>query len=424
MTRLFRNIGWLLGGRGLNAVLSLIYLALATNALGMAQFGIFAMIVAMGQIVSGIANFQTWQFVVRWGAQNGGASEAAGFAVALDMLSWVLGTVLAAILVSTAPLWLPIPQELLWLTFGYCIVSLLAIRTTPIGLLRLRFEFGKATATEAIQPIIRASGAGLAWLYMPSVTGFILAWAAAEVAVTIALWIVALRRDRIAFSHISLRAIPAKHADAWRFVWSTNMSGSLIIAGKQLIILMVGAIGGEAFAGGFRVASQLGQALVQLAQTISKAILPELVHAKENARLIAQRMANIALVAGILAVLVALFFGRWGLVAIAGEEFSVVYWTMVILSIAGAVELIGASLESLLVSAGRAQTAFLVRAGPTLLALLLLETAMAWNGLKGAGFAVLGASSLSVIGFWIAILSLQQIRITVEPEIDDKEGSG
>ena len=420
MTRLFRNIGWLLGGRGLNGVLSLVYLALATNTLGMAQFGIFAIIVAIGQIVTGLANFQTWQFVVRWGAQDKGPSEATGFAIALDLLSLVLGTVLAAILTWTATLWLPIPEDLLWLTFGYCIVSLISIRTTPIGLLRLRFQFGKATAAEAVQPIIRTIGAVLAWLYMPTVTGFVLAWAASEIFVALALWSVAARGGGIDLSQISLSRIPAKHRDAWRFVWSTNMSGSLTIAGKQLMILMVGAIGGEALAGGFHVASKLGQALVSLAQAISKAIYPELVHAKEDAQLIAQRMANIALIGGVIAVLVSLFAGRWGL-GFFGEEFRGVYWAMVILSIAGAVELIGASLESLLVSAGRAATAFIVRGVPTILAILLLEVAMDWNGLKGAAFAVLGASSLAVVGFWTAIISLQQIRITIEPLDEQKD---
>ena len=116
---------------------------------------------------------------------------------------------------------------------------------------------------------------------MPTVTGFVLAWAAAEVAVAAALWIIAAKEERIDLSRVSLRRIPNSHPDAWRFVWSTNMSGSLTIAGKQVMILMVGSIGGEALAGGFRVASQLGQALVVLAQTISKAIYPELVHAKK-----------------------------------------------------------------------------------------------------------------------------------------------
>lgn len=414
MRRLWQNIGWLLGGRGINAGLSLVYLALATRTLGLDGFGFFAIIIALGQTVTGIANFQTWQFVVRWGAGEDGPGEATGFAIALDLLSVAMGTVLAGVLVFTAQFWLPLPDELLWVAFGYCIVSLLSIRTTPTGLLRLRFKYGTATAAEAVQPAIRAAGAGLAFAFMPTVAGFVLAWAAAEVAVAVALWFAAARNERIDLSRISLREIPRDHPEAWRFVWSTNMTGSLNVGAKQVMILLVGAIGGEAFAGGFRVASQLGQALVQLAQTVSKAIYPELVHAKDAAHDIARRMANIALIAGVVAVLVALFAGRWGLEAIAGEDFGAFYWTMVILAVAGAIELVGASLESLLVSAGRAGTAFLVRAAPTLLAFALLEVAMDWNGAKGAAFTVLGSSALAVIGFWIAIISLQQIRIVVE----------
>ena len=378
MHRLLRNIGWLLTGRGLNALLSLVYLALATRTLGLDNFGYFAIILALGQTVTGIANFQTWQFVVRWGADGDGPADATGFAIALDLLSIALGLVLAAVLVGTAPLWLPLPDELLPVAFGYCVVSLLAIA-------------------------------------MPTVTGFILAWAAAEVAVAAALWIAAGRLERINLSRISLRHIPRAHPGAWRFVWSTNLSGSLNVGSKQVLILLIGAIGGETAAGGYRVASQLGQALVSLAQTVSKAIYPELVHAKETAHAMARRMANIALIAGVLAVLGTLFLGRPALALIAGPEFRV-FWTMVILAIAGAIELVGASLESLLVSAGRAGTAFLIRAIPTVIGLSLLEVAMGWNGLKGAAFTVMGASALSVLGFWVAIISLSQITITVKPK--------
>lgn len=427
MKRLFSNIGWLLGGRGFNAVMSLVYLYLATHTLGLEQFGYFALIVALGQAITGFANFQTWQFIVRWGANGDGdrpvhdsenLRDATGFAIALDMLSIVLGTALAAVVTFTAHFWLPLPADLLWLTFGYCVVSLAAIRATPTGLLRLHFKFATATAAEAVQPAIRTAGAALAAVFMPSVMGFILAWAVSEIAVAIALWVAAGQTHRIDLSALSFRRIPAKHPDAWSFVWSTNMSGSLNIAGKQVIILLVGTFGGAALAGGFRVAAQLGQALVSLAQTVSKAIFPELVHAKENAITMARRMANIAVVAGVIAVLVALFGGRWALAAIAEDDFSAFYWAMVILSIAGAVELVGASLESLLVSAGRASTAFVVRAVPTVLALVLLDAAIDWNGAKGAAFAVLGSSSLAVLGFYVAILNMQEIRITVGPDGD------
>jgi O-antigen/teichoic acid export membrane protein len=337
------------------------------------------------------------------------------------MISVAMGTVIAAVVMWTAHYWLPLPADLLWLTFGYCVVSLISIRATPTGLLRMNFKYATATAAEAVQPIIRAIGAVLAWLLMPTVAGFILAYAVSEVAVAAALWFAAARDQRIDLSALSLTRIPEKHPDAWRFVWSTNLSGSLTIAGKQVMILLVGTFGGAALLGGFRVASQLGQALIALAQTVSKAILPELVQARDDAIVMARRMANIALVGGVIAVLVALFFGRWGLALIAGEEFGAFYWAMVILAIAGAVELVGASLESLLVSAGRAGTAFIVRAVPTVLALLLLDVAIDWNGAKGAAFAMLGSSSLAVIGFYVAILNLSQIRLVVEPEAKAKD---
>jgi O-antigen/teichoic acid export membrane protein len=425
MKRLFSNMGWLLGGRGFNAVLSLVYLALATRALGTIGFGHFALIVALGQTITGLANFQTWQFIVRWGASGDGGSvdpekagEATGFAIALDIVSVVLGVALAGAVVASAPYWLEVPRDMLWLAFIYCAISLASIRTTPTGILRLHFRYASATAAEAVQPLIRALGAGLAFAFMPTVTGFIIAYALAEVAVAVALWIVATRVQPVSLRTISLKVLPARHSDAWRFVVSTNLSGSLSVAGKQVMILLVGTFGGAALAGGFRVASQLGQALVALAQTVSKAILPELVHARENALEIARRMANIAAIGGVIAVVTALVFGRLGLELIADEEFGVFYWAMVILAIAGAVELVGASLESLLVSAGKAHVTFIVRAVPTVLALVFLDAAIDWNGAKGAAFAMLGSSSLAVIGFYVAILNLSQIRLVVEPEDD------
>lgn len=413
MKRLARNFGWLLGGRGFNALLSLVYLAVATRTLGLELFGQLAIILALGQTVAGLAGFQTWQFIVRWGAGEAGPGRATGFALALDGLSIVIGTVLAAVLVGTASLWLPLPAELRLAAFGYCVLLLLCNRSTPTGLLRLRFAYGRATAAEAVQPVVRVVGALLAASLFPDVLGFVIAWAVAEVAVAVAVWVAAATRERIDLSHLSLRAIPAAHPGAWRFVWSTNLTGSLNVGSKQVLILLVGAVGGETAAGGFRVAAQLGQGLVQLAQALSKAVYPELVHAGDQAVEMARRIANLALVGGIGAALVAVFFGRWLLEFIAGPDFNGVYWTMVILAVAGAIELVSASLESLLVSAGRAGTAFLVRALPLGLGFVLLEAAMGWQGLKGAAFTVLFASALSVVGFWIAMLSMRVIRITV-----------
>jgi hypothetical protein len=65
--RALTNTGWLMGARGINAVLSLGYLALATRSLGLEGFGKFVLAVSFSQAIAGLASFQTWQAVVRWG---------------------------------------------------------------------------------------------------------------------------------------------------------------------------------------------------------------------------------------------------------------------------------------------------------------------------------------------------------------------
>jgi hypothetical protein len=55
------------------------------------------------------------------------------------------------------------------------------------------------------------------------------------------------------------------------------------------------------------------------------------------------------------------------------------------------------------------------------LALVLLEIAIDWSGAKGAAVTMLGSSLLAVMGFYIAILNLAQIRIVVAPESEGGE---
>src|SRR3546814_17618736 len=60
-----RNLGWLLASRGVLAVLSLVYLGVATRTLGAADFGRFALITGASPAIALLVGFQTWQIVVR-----------------------------------------------------------------------------------------------------------------------------------------------------------------------------------------------------------------------------------------------------------------------------------------------------------------------------------------------------------------------
>lgn len=399
MRRVLRNMGWLLGARGVNAALSLAYLALATRCLGLSEFGQFAIIVGLGQAITGLATFQTWQFMVRLGARDGRADDAIGFALALDGISVVVGTVLAGLTVTLTANWLAIPATLLPTSFAFCVISLLSIRSTPTGILRLHDRYGLATVAESVTPIIRAIGAGVAALVMPTITGFLAAWAAAEIASAASYWIFAIREERPKLSVIGLRGLTLDGGSPWPFVWATNLSGSLAVASRQILLLVVGALGGAALAGGFRVAAQLGFALLKLAQAVSRAVYPELVRDGQSAPGLASRMTAVSGIAGLVAVVLAAFFGKWALDLVAGPAFVFSHWAMVILAAGAAVELAGASPEALLVAQGRAGIALLLRAVPTAIALAFLPLAIDQGGLAGAAVCVLISSILAFAGF-------------------------
>ena len=97
-----RNLGWLMATRGVVAVLSLVYLGVATRTLGVADFGRFALITGAAQAIATIVGFQTWQIVVRYGVDhvNSGDEAALGrllrLCVLLDAACAVVGGLVSA----------------------------------------------------------------------------------------------------------------------------------------------------------------------------------------------------------------------------------------------------------------------------------------------------------------------------------------
>jgi O-antigen/teichoic acid export membrane protein len=387
-----------MGARGINAVLSLGYLALATRALGLEGFGRFVLAVSFAQAITGLASFQTWQAVVRWGHDRDDPAEAVGFALALDLVTVVAGSIGAGLLLWFAGDWLPVPPALRHEAFWLTVVSLVAIRSTPTGILRLHDRYALAATADAVTPVVRLVGAVGVFLLAPTSAAFVIVWGVAELATAFAYWRFALRNGPLPLRKVSLTRLPRAENDAWRFVWGTGLSGALLIASRQLIVLLVGALGGAALAGIYRVAAQLGEGLLKLAQALMRATYPELVRDPEAARQIASQIGRIAVITGVVTVAFGALAGHWVIIVIAGGEYLAAYGPMLILAGAAAIELAGAPLEALLVARGRALTNFLLRALPTLLALLVLPLVVARGGASGAAGAVLIASSLSVAG--------------------------
>ncbi len=397
--RALKNTGWMMSARGINAVLSLVYLAAATRALGLEGFGQFVLIFTFAQLIVGFTSFQTWQAIIRWGQVGGLRGRAVGFALALDAVTIVVGTLAAGLILGLAGDWLPIAQEYRMATFLFTVVYLFSIRSTPTGILRLHDRYARAAVADATTSIVRAAGAFSVALWAPTIPAFLALWAVAELATAAMYWRMAARTQPIAWRAINIIKLPREEDKAWNFVAGTSLTAMLSIVSRQLIVLLIGAFGGAALVGIYRVAMQIGEGVLKLAEALLRATYPELVREPEKATQIARKMTRVALVTGLAAILLSLFAGEWLILAIAGSAFTLAYWPLIVLSAAAATELAGASLEALIVARGQAITNFFLRLVPTIIAVAALPWLMDVLGATGAALAVLAASIMTVCGF-------------------------
>jgi len=410
LARALRNAAWLLGGKGAGGLFSLFYLALAARSLGVTGFGVFATILAYGQAFASLVTFQSWQAIVHYGMKHLAAGRAGRIhrlircTVTLDIAAAALGTVIAVAGMRFFGASFGWTTEEVDLGTWFLLSLLLGQRGTATGILRLADRFDRAAAAELAQPALRLTGAAIAFAMHGGVGAFLLAWVAADFGCTLCLWLVAGR---------SLRGLcptgdpdrgksaRAENPGIVRFMLATNVSASLGLVWQQLPVLAVGWFTGPAGAGIYRLAAQLGTALIKPVATLARAVYPEFarVAAEASPASLAPLMRRTTAVTGLFAVValaVAAAGGRPLLDLVGGPAYGAAYPVFLLLTVASAIGLTGFGLEPALVAAGRPWAAFAARAGASGLYLLLILLIVPTGGAIGMAWAAIGATIASV----------------------------
>ena len=421
-----RNLGWMLASRGVLAVLSLVYLAIVTRTLGLANFGRFSLIIGASQTLAVLVGFQTWQIIVRYGvdhlrtADRGKLARLLQACALLDTGSAVVGTVLA---VAVIALWghaLGVTPVHARAAVLFTAVQLLSIRSTPLGILRMRDRFSLAALADSVTPLVRLFGAAAAAVLMPTITGFLLAWGLAEVLTAAAYWGLLARTGDLPLLTRrvpDLRGVIRDHPGIIRFALGTNANSTLGLSSKQIPLLLVGGTAGPASAGAFRLALQLAQALTKLAQLIARAAFPEFVRAvgaggmQHIGRLIL-RSCGLATVVAAIVFLVVVAAGRPALILMGGREFARAYPALIWLGAAGCIDLVTAGFEPLLMAADRTGRAFIARLFGTAGLLAISFWLSASLGAVGVAIGVLGNSIIVAVLLAVATVLLLRTGAT------------
>lgn len=413
----FVNLAWLLSGRGVAAVLSLVYLGIVTRTLGPAGFGTFALILGVAQTIAAFVSFQVWQVVVRYGMGHLHEGRPAALArllkacFALDYGAAAAGCLIALIGMPVAAKAFGWPPELRGQALGVACGILLAARSALLGLFRLHDRFAQATAIDLIVPIVRLIGTGIAAVIEPTLTAFLYVWVASELLASATYWVKArplLRGLSWRTSPLRSSLLREENPGFWRMALVTNASQTFALASKQGAVLLVGAVTGTMAAGRFRVAHQLGQALAKVGQMLSRALFPELVRAHATIepqafRRLVLKTATVSAAAGAVIILLLLLIGRPALALIAGPGFAQAYPLLVILGAAAVVDLIAVAFEPSLYAVGRENVALAIQASVAVTMVALMLVLLHAYGPIGGAAAMLIGSLLNIIAMGTAV---------------------
>lgn len=408
-----RNASYLGSGKVASALLGLLALALAGRGMTTAAFGSLVVVLAYARGVSGLAQFQTWQFIVRFGTpalERGDARrfrDVTGFSFGLDIASGAAALVGGIALLPLVAGVVGISPQDLPLALLYCTLIPFMNAATPTGLLRTFDRFDLLAAQELVTPLVRVAGAIASYAAGLGFPGFIATWYAANLLDALSTWAFAiheLRRRRIAGAlRPGLRAPARRIPGSWGFVWATNFSYSISSAWGPGSNLVVGMVLGPVAAGLFKIAFTFFNAIGKPANLLGQSFYPEIMRLDPSSKRpwkLGLRSGALAAGVGIIAALVLVVAGKPVIGLVFGHRYAEAYPLLQIMAAALVVSMASFPLQSLLYMAGRHRAALVGQALAAALFLALLVALARGMGLVGTAVAYVAGQCLMAL-FWL-----------------------
>jgi O-antigen/teichoic acid export membrane protein len=398
---LLKNSSYLGVSKAIAAACSLATLAFAGRSLGVIMFGMLILIISYAKAASGIAKFQSWQLIVRYGGQglaSGNPEQfksSTGFAAALDILSGLLGMLAAVLLLPLIGPWVGITRDYWWLAMAYCALLPTMGAATPTGVLRTLDRFDLISWASTLSPISRALLCGVAFATGQDIAIFVAIWFVTELAGDLYIWFLAWRELRRHELHVGIRPTlkPDTLPGAWRFAIQVNLTVGVQTVWGPIARLAVGGLLGPAGAALFRIASSLADSAQKPADLLAKAFYPEVVRMDLTSRKPWKLMLRGAALGGafaIVAIIILLVGGKPLISLLFGKDFLGAYAPLVVLMIVPLFAIISFPLVPMLYALGRAGDPLKARILASVLFFAVLAP-LSWR------FGVIGAAAAFVI---------------------------
>ena len=425
---ILRNAGYLASGKLAGALLGLISLAWAGRGLTPAAFGVLMIVHTYASGAGALVKFQTWQFIVRYGApalQRGDrrtARDAIRFAFGLDITSGLIGMALAMIALPLLAERLGIKGQAFGLALAYCTLVPTMSSATAVGVLRLLDRFDLIGGQQIVTPVLRAAGASIAYFGNLGFTGFVVTWYVADIVGDLVLWALAARelkrRDMLDAFKPGLFGTARRLPRAWSFVWTTNIAQSINSAWGPLSNLVVAGTLGPVAAGLYKIASTLMDSTAKPANLLSRGFYPEIMRLDPSSKQpwrLGARMAALSACLGVVVILLVMVGGKPAVGFIFGHKYIGAFGLLQIMTWSLVVSTAAFPLESLLYMVDRQRTALAAQTMSAIFYLGLLYLFTRWFGLSGAGFAFLFGTITTALLMLIPTIGSYRRRADYRP---------
>ncbi|MCC5644392.1 oligosaccharide flippase family protein [Nostoc sp. CHAB 5824] len=413
LSRIMKNATWLLGGRVITGLSSLVYLSIVTRKLGVTGFGTLVLIQTYIQIVIDLTTFQSSQAVIRYGTicleqkNKLALQQLLKFTTLLDLLGVVIGLAIAVIIAPYIGSYMGWNQATIVQVQWCSLIILFTSVATPRGLLQLCDRFDLLALQITVPTFISMFAAFVAAIVNAPLWGYLLVWFLSQASGGLLLffvgWREAWKRGMLKNMNWSAINLSYHHRGLLKFCIVSNFDSSLPTIMRQASPLAVGIFTTPAAAGLFQVSYELSTPLKDLAQILTQSVYPELARldVQEKWRLfmvLLLKSSAIAAGIGVAILIVILCLGQFVLKYAFGEAFISAYGILLLLVAAEIFTMGNCALEPAFYAIGKPSFPLRVNAiailGVYLPLLLILTPSF---GIVGTGIATLSSTALILI---------------------------
>jgi len=402
LVRFARSAFHIASGNASAVALGMITLALSAQMLGPALLGILATIEGYGRMVDQIVRLETWQALIRYGADalekqdRSRFRSLVKFGVVTDLVGASLSASVAFVAIPLAAQWLGWDSATSMMARVYCIAVLFGISSTPIGVLRLFNRFAGIAWLEPAIAAVRLVGVAAIWAMDGSLWSFLLLGIALQCSQRVILGWMAWRELKTQ-GYVGIFSAPISNAGTrfpgiWSFILAAN--GTLLIrkSTQEIDLLVVAAIAGPAGAGIYHLVRKFTLTATKAGAMMQQVVYPELARlwARRDLATFATTIRQVEALTigfGLTLVGVTALAGDQIIRIIGGSKFEDAAMPLIVQSFAALLFLSGSALRPGLASMGL-QTKMMPAVIASAIAFYaILFTAVPQLGVVGAGLA-------------------------------------